>query len=163
MANDERVLFDVKEVVREDLWFDLWHTHVDWDGDGNSSSTSRHHYLVQLFTLFDQLRCHIESWTKPRQIWIVIDAVDSSQDAVYLHTKNPNKHNFPYQFEGVTWGCPIPLWLVEFVPNDELEFGDCRYNGFLTYWVREKGPNKALNRSGGTAGFEMETRSPPPG
>ena len=133
----ERAPFDVEATVREDQWFDLWHTHVDWSGDGRSSSTSRHHYLKQLFTLFEQLRCHTEKWTKPRQVWIVIDVVDSSQDAVYLHTENPNQHNFPYPFEGVTWGVPTPLSLAEFVPNEELECGSCLYNGVQTYWVRE--------------------------
>lgn len=36
---------------------------------------------------------------KPFQIWIIIDLNDSGQDAIYMHTKNPNSNNFPIKWQ----------------------------------------------------------------
>lgn len=61
---------------------------------------------------------------------------DSSQDAVYLHTLNPNGDNFPYAFEGVQWGAELPAWLEEFVDPKRHEVGRCVYQGVVSFWVR---------------------------
>jgi hypothetical protein len=98
----------------------------------------RQHSLQQLFTLFDQLCHRVKHWSKPRQTWIVVDDVDSSQDAVYLHTENPNQNSFPFGFEGVAWGGQPPVWLREFVFDAQHDFGVCLFDGDLTYWIREK-------------------------
>lgn len=163
MSNDERVPFDVNQVVHESGWFDLWHTHVDWSGEGNESPRMRNHCLKELFALFDKILSRVENWTKPRQTWIVVDALDSSQDAVYLHTGNPNKDNFPYEFEGVAWGGPPPVWLLEFVSDDQHEFGVCQFDGNLTYWVREKRAQQNAEPDLPITVFEMDACSRQPG
>ena len=98
----------------------------------------RHECLRQLFALYQQLCDLVEHWKKPTQAWVVIDAVDSSQDALYLHSENPNGDNFPYEFDRVDWGGLPPTWLKEFLSHEKHEFGTCFFNGNLTYWVREK-------------------------
>ncbi|MBK7855281.1 MAG: hypothetical protein IPJ79_10575 [Bacteroidetes bacterium] len=37
----------------------------------------------------------MEAYPFPYQVWIEIYEKDSSDDAVYIHTKNPNSDNFP--------------------------------------------------------------------
>jgi hypothetical protein len=128
---------DLNQFIQEDDWFDLWHIHVDSTGAGNQSPTLRHEYLEQLFTTFNQLCNRIRNWKKPRQTWVLIDAIDSSQDAVYLHTENPNDENFPYEFEGVIWGSSPPEWLREFILYEKYEFGMSDYDGNRMFWVRE--------------------------
>jgi hypothetical protein len=64
----------------------------------------------------------------------VFDTADAGQDAVYLHTPNPNHENFPYRFEGVVWGAVPPTWLAEFV-TEEMEVGRSEYDGVL-HWIR---------------------------
>ena len=117
-------------------WFDLWHAHVDWDGEGNRGPESRRVCLRALFAawadaelLAGELLC---SW----QSWLVIDSRDSAQDAVYLHSPNPNRENFPYLFEGVSWGAESPAWLAEFIDPIDAELGRSEYDESVLYWVR---------------------------
>jgi hypothetical protein len=72
---------------------------------------------------------------RPWQSWLVLDAGDSSQDAVFLHTPNPNRDNFPYPFNGVAWGATPPPWLEELLTGD-MELGRSEYEGATLFWVR---------------------------
>ena len=81
-------------------WFDLWHTHVDWDGEGNTDWLVRKRNLHRLMELYTQYKQQLSAYPREYQIWISIDDVDSGQDAVYIHTKNPNADNFPYKALG---------------------------------------------------------------
>ena len=94
--------------------------------------------------MFEQVRDRVKGWKKSIQTWVIVDALDSSQDALYLHSENPNKDNFPYGFEGVAWGGSPPAWLREFISAEQHEFGICNYAGTLMYWVREKVPQQNL-------------------
>ncbi|MCZ8023026.1 MAG: hypothetical protein O9294_14775 [Cytophagales bacterium] len=78
----------------EDNWFDMWHAHVDWDGEGNKNWETRKEYVDRLVTLYNELKNGLTSYPKQYQLWIWILENDSSQDAVYIHTPNPN-NNFP--------------------------------------------------------------------
>jgi hypothetical protein len=81
-------------------WFDLWHTHVDWKGEGNKNWTVREKFLTKLFRLFRQYKTALKSYPNDYQLWIEIDVNDSGEDAVYIHTKNPNSDNFPIKVPG---------------------------------------------------------------
>jgi hypothetical protein len=78
----------------EESWFDMWHTHVDWDGEGNKNWEKRKEYIDRLVNLYNDLKERLTNYPKQFQIWIWILESDSSQDAVYVHTPNPND-NFP--------------------------------------------------------------------
>jgi len=85
-------------------WFDFWHTHVDWDGEGNKNFNIRLKYLKELLKLYENLKKDLKLYPNNYQIWIVIDENDSSEDAVYIHTKNPNNENFPLKMDNMkTW------------------------------------------------------------
>lgn len=108
---------DVNEEARRftldmgaDDWYDYWHTHVDWDGDGNKSIAARKKYISALFIIFDRLVEQSFSCPLPNQIWICVGG-DSAEDAVYFHTPNPNNDNFPDTFEDLNMdvGCPLLL------------------------------------------------------
>ena len=122
----------------EDGWCDLWHTHFDWNGDGNCGIAERQGFIQQLLTFFRDVEAHTANWTKPKQQWIVIHENDSSQDAVYLHTPNPNRNNFPYAFDGVEWNAEVPQWLHDLIDTETHELGRCTFNGAKTFWVRRR-------------------------
>ena len=83
-----------------DSWFDYWHTHLDWHGDGNNNWEQRKKYLDGHFKLFKLLCEKLKNYPHPFQVWIDIDERDSAQDAVYIHTNNPNDEgNFPTSFK----------------------------------------------------------------
>lgn len=81
----------------EEAWFDLWHTHFDWNGYGNHSFDSREPHLNKLFRHFDLLIEKAVSLETDYQIWATVLDFDSYSDALYLHTPNPNRNNFPYK------------------------------------------------------------------
>ena len=134
----EARLVDTRFEVRlpEGTWFDLWHTHVDWRGEGNHRSDLRRKCLAALHAGWLRVEAFATQLECPWQSWLVIDSNDSGQDAVYLHTPNPNRDNFSYRFEGVVWGATPPSWLMEFVAGDDIELGRSDYAGAELYWVR---------------------------
>ena len=119
-------------------WFDLWHTHVDWDGHGNENSAERKKYLAQLFSCFEQLQDVAADNLAEHQVWCIV-CEDSREDAVYLHSPNPNVDNFPYEFEGVYWQDEIPDLIVEFFDQKKMRLGkyDCN-NGETIYYIKPK-------------------------
>ncbi len=103
--------------------FDYMHWHVDWTGLGNLSWRERREHLTALFTSLRRLLAQCAEWPEPHQVWLLIDPADSTQDAVYLHTPNPNADNFPNDFVGVVWDAPIPQRLREFLTDPSWQFG----------------------------------------
>jgi hypothetical protein len=79
----------------EDSWFDMWHTHVDWEGEGNKDWETRKEYVDRLVSLYNELKDRLTGYPKQYQLWIWVLENDSSQDSVYIHTPNPNSDNFP--------------------------------------------------------------------
>ena len=117
-------------------WFDLWHTHVDWSAQAEHAPERCSHHFLELFTIWDEvdrIGCQLKT---PWQSWVLIDPVSPSEDAVYLHTLNPNQDNFPYPFEDVKWGVELPVWLTEYVSNMNVEMGRSEPTGDVLYWVR---------------------------
>jgi hypothetical protein len=108
---------------------------------GNLRWRERREHLSALFTTFERLLAETADWEEPHQVWLQIDPCDSSQDAVYLHTSNPNADNFPCAFEGTRWDAEIPERLREFIVNPSWQFG--RIDGRWTHFFvrpRPAGP-----------------------
>ena len=118
--------------VQESGWFDRMHWHVDWPGLGNVSWRERRSHLIALFAMFRDVQHKTAAWLAPHQCWLQINAVDSSQDAVYLHTPNPNNGDFPIGFEWVQWDAHVPARLREFMSDPSWQFGrtDVRWTHF---------------------------------
>ncbi len=112
-----------KVVVSSEGWYCHRHWHVDWRGIGNLSWRDRRSHLTALFETYRRVLDQTKDWSKPYQCWLQIDAVDSSQDAVFLHTPNPNADNFPLNFDRVTWGVQVPDLLTEFLTDSKWQFG----------------------------------------
>lgn len=115
-------------------WFDLWHMHVDWDGKGNKDWGTRKEYLRQLLETFDQLKLKLKAYTHDFQLWIMIDENESGDDAVYIHTKNPNADNFPVKVKADNRNTIEDKDLKEFV--DSLDFERVRVEtseGYIYY------------------------------
>lgn len=119
--------------VQPSGWYDYMHWHADWSGLGNRRWQERREHLAALFTMFRRLLAETSGWKSPHQVWLQIDAADSSQDAVYLHTPNPNRDNFPNRFESVDWDAEIPERLREFIDDPSWQFG--RLEGLWTHFV----------------------------
>lgn len=115
-------------------WYDLWHTHVDWEGEGNGNSKLLREQLVRLFSIFESVIAQASGWEKPSNVWLLFVPEHSEDNAVYVHTPNPNGTVFPYAFEGVRWGVDAPAEIREFL-RPEYEVGSSSYNCEM-FWVR---------------------------
>lgn len=118
-------------------WYDLWHTHVDWRSEGDRSPKKRQVFLQVLFTLFRRLASQARQRTAC-QVWLLVYPANSGQDAVFVHTPNPNHDNFPFSFEHVTWSITVPSLLAHWIDLEEEEVGESRFEGEQVYWVRKK-------------------------
>lgn len=123
-------------IIGKGGWFDMWHTHPDWDGDGNRGARHRRRHLAAGFTIFQNLLREAEEAGGSVQVFMSIDALDSSQDAVWVHTPNPNRDNYPFAFSQIRWDVAPPVILREFL-SPEWQLG--RVDGSPGYyWIRPR-------------------------
>jgi len=92
--------------VHDDAWWDNWHYHADWPGWGNASWKYRKTHLDALGIVFQHCTTALTRYPKPFQIWIFISGGDAGHDAVFIHSANPNRDDFPYTPKDATWGHP---------------------------------------------------------
>jgi len=130
----ERFLLD----IRDENWWDLWHEHVDWEGYGNTSPRLRRTYIAALLTMFVRAGQQLEESGRLFQVFVSLGIDDASQDAVYVHTPNPNSQNFPYVAEATVWGdAKLEAALANIAPNLNLRVGHTR-------WADEDGPRHSI-------------------
>ena len=81
-----------------DNWFDHRHWHFDWKGFGNHSFKRRKPHLEKLFRHFEMLTEKTKFLETEFQLFILLLDFESSGDAIYLHTPNPNNSEFPIKW-----------------------------------------------------------------
>ncbi len=111
-------------------WFDFWHDHPDWYGLGKKSWKAREPHLKALLRRFEFLKRKLSDRKEDFQTFCIIDIDDSSQDAIYIHTRNPNQDNFPTLFERYDGELNIQNQLRELIESS----GN---NWFYHQWNRE--------------------------
>ncbi len=95
-----KLLHNDMEVYFSDLdfsWFNMFHYHPDHYGHGNLSWKHRSQHLKALIRQFNYLKARLSNTMTNYQIFCYIDVRDSSHDAIFMHTPNPNQDNFPFQ------------------------------------------------------------------
>jgi hypothetical protein len=85
------------DFTKTDTWFDNWHLHFDWKGIGNNSFKSRKPHLDKLLRHFNMLEEKTSLLKIDFQLYAIILDRDSSSDALFLHTPNPNNTQFPFK------------------------------------------------------------------
>jgi hypothetical protein len=104
----ERIVASLDFNSRKGTWFDMWHTHLDWEGKGNESFEIRRKYLLEAIKSYDTFWSKMENHPRPYQAWILIDLTDSSEDAVYIHSPDPAGDSpFPFSI-GLKQQSPKP-------------------------------------------------------
>ena len=86
---------------KPDTWFDNWHIHFDWHGYGNNSFRRRKPHLDKLFRHFDLLVDSTKKLKTDFQLYTILLDFDSYSDALFLHTPNPNKSQFPFTIDSL--------------------------------------------------------------
>lgn len=118
-----------------DSWFDFWHTHADWGGDGNKDWEIRKKAIDELVDIYNNLKVKIKNYPKEFQLFIMILENDSSQDSIFIHSNNPNQDNFPLKIEK-TINFPIKdKNLKEYIDNLGLNVTPFIFNNELQYYL----------------------------
>lgn len=121
--------------LRPSQWYDLWHKHFDRHGYTRRSHRARHQHLRALFTAFRRTLQQAFDSARPVQVFVSIaPESEAEQDALYVHTPNPNGTPFPHPFEGVHWNASPPPFLRTFIEGEPWEIGSVQYEG-STWWV----------------------------
>jgi hypothetical protein len=81
-------------------WCDLWHSHFDWRGFGDKGFIHRRRHLNALLTALQRARIELSNYSGAYQLFAAIHLRDSANDALYVHTPNPNGTEFPVDFSG---------------------------------------------------------------
>lgn len=90
--------------VSDSDWYDFWHYHPDRYGYGNLNWPMRARHSEALAKVFDRYAQQLHEFKKPYQLWIWLDIRNASQDAVFVHSPNPNHDDFPLVVDGAEWG-----------------------------------------------------------
>lgn len=81
----------------EKNWFDFFHQHIFTKDIGIVSWKSRKQHLDCLFRLAEKYEKEVKYLNRDFQLWININEFDYEDDAIYLHTENPNNSEFPWR------------------------------------------------------------------
>jgi len=119
-------------------WYDFWHIHLDWWGQGNRNIEEHRKYIILYLQLMNRFVEQAKAFDKPWQTWLLVDLDDSSQDALYFHTPNPNQDNFPFGFDGVNWGIQMPALLKNIVYSENYFVGEAYYQDIHSYYIKLK-------------------------
>lgn len=81
-------------------WCDLWHQHFDMDAVGDGSWRLRRLHISALMQALGHARRELQAQGQRHQLFACINIGESGQDALYVHTENPNGTPFPCELKG---------------------------------------------------------------
>jgi hypothetical protein len=119
-------------------WFDLWHRHVDWNGDGKLSRLHRKFQLWALFRTLHKFERQTHHMRDRCQVFLLIHEHDPGSDAVYVHTENPNGTPFPCEPKVQIWLSKLPFWFSDRISLANYRVGLSLHDGDRHYFVQRK-------------------------
>ena len=116
--------------------FDYWHTHPDWRIRCNRFHEARAMAASATYELL-QYAEHLASG-RSGEIEVFGSLCENTGDnAVYLHSANPNGTPFPVEFSGVQWDVSLPGELAGIVNPERHQIGlQTLEDGSFQYFIR---------------------------
>lgn len=109
--NIERTLRDFNIDLSEESWYRMWHIHLDWDGITSLSDKHRKIHILYYTKILNKINDQTRRNKRDFQTWIYLDGGDGTNDALYIHTRNP-EDDFPYCLDNIEWDTEIPPILI---------------------------------------------------
>ena len=92
-------------------WCDYWHQHFDWFNFGDRGWLDRRRHLNRLLLALRNARDELSiNADQPYQLFAAVHPKSSGDDAIYVHTANPNGSKFPAEFDDgdlIDWLPPL--------------------------------------------------------
>jgi len=122
-----------------DSWFDLWHHHPN----NISRNTTLEKRVETLLDLFKYFKLKLREYPHPYQLWMLICENDSSEDAIYIHTNNPNATPFPLRFN-LSEISKVDCDIKDFVVRNDFIVAESFQESYKYLYVYEKGTGEPL-------------------
>lgn len=119
-------------------WCDLWHTHFDWKGFGELGWVHRRRHLNALLRALDRARTELATVSSPHQLFALVHPGSSADDAIYVHTPNPNGSEFPCAFSNAAPVSELPPLLVGRVDLSRYSVLLQRYGSEVFYVIQPR-------------------------
>lgn len=131
-----KTLREIQELDFED-WFDFWHTHPDWNFKGNRDNEMKSWVNSITYKVLNEIELHAKEQRNRVQIWATI-CEDTGNNAVFIHSKNPNGTQYPYDFSDVQWDIDTPEEIKDIVNHSEHEVGKSIIDNEVIFYIRKK-------------------------
>ena len=119
-------------------WCDLWHTHFDWNSFGNLSWVHRRRHLNVLLRALNRARAELSTATCPNQLFALIHPGSSADDAIYVHTANPNGSEFPCVFPNAIPVSQLPPLLAGRIDPSQYSVLLQRYGKEISFVIQPR-------------------------
>jgi hypothetical protein len=130
--------------IQPDSSFDYDHIHLDWDGIGDLGAQIRLQTIKAHLRVFKKYVDALSVIDKPYQLFMTCFIDDSGQDAVYIHSENPDS-SFPIVFDDAEWNIPVfESFLNSICP--ELNFISGRNDDCIIVFAENIGEPLKLNK-----------------
>jgi hypothetical protein len=70
MLNNKTLINNLDFSGGSDSWFDFWHTHADWAGQGNKDWEIRKKAIDELVDIYNNLKVKIKNYPKEFQLFV---------------------------------------------------------------------------------------------
>ena len=118
-------------------WFDFWHTHPDSRYKGNRNADTRAMAGALTCLLLKEIQSRADQTNSDLQVWAHI-CESTGNNAVYVHSENPNSDNFPCDFKNTDWTVQPPTEIAGQLDLAEYEIGKMRHEEETVYVLRKR-------------------------
>ena len=119
-------------------WFDYWHAHPDWRFRCNRFPEAKAMTASATYALLQ----YAEQLASVRKGEIQVFGTlceNTGDNAVYLHSANPNGTPFPVEFAGVQWDVSLAAELADIVNQERHQVGLQTFeDGSFQYVIRAR-------------------------
>lgn len=128
--------FDID--LSEESWYNLLHTHLDWEGITNFSLKHRKIHIQYYIEILNKIE-RITTGSKRRfQTWILLYGNEGFYDSIYFHTENPYT-DFPYKLDNINWNAEMPEMLSNVLDLSRFSIGRLEHEDGYSYIIQKKG------------------------
>ncbi len=129
--------FSSPAYIDPDVWFNDWHEHPDFSGYGNASLRIRKAHLRIALSALQNMRQKLAEKQIEHQLYITIVLEDASQDALHVHSTNPDGTPFPLErIQSFPLASHVPTWVTELLPGNRYTIHESQEE-FIDYTEEE--------------------------
>lgn len=88
--------------------------------------------------LLDKVQVLTKDSSKDFQSWIYFDGETGTNDAIYFHTENPNRNDFPIILREVEWDVELPDILCGIINENDFDIARSMFEGQISFYIYKK-------------------------